>query len=182
MHRRRHTPHARHDRSGAMRGLGHSTGLMLHGPPWGPLHRGVPHATPQGRSIGWPGGSWPLRRAEAASCSLGPVASGVPHATRQGRSIGSPEESWPFHRAKDALSSLGPDALEKGLTTRLTRSMGSMRGPRPFLHRLCSIVLPDARCFGERTLHTPQTILREILAYTGLSRLPRCLQNEKERR
>ena len=142
----------------------------------------TPHASRQARSIGGHERPRPFHRTNAAWSSLGPVASGVPHATRQGRSIGSPEESWPFHRAKDALSSLGPYALEKGLTTRLTRSMGSMRGSRPFLHRLCSIVLPDARCIGERTLHTPQTILRKILAYPGLSRLPRCLQNEKERR
>ena len=108
LHQGYHTPHARVDRSGALRGPGLSTGPRMHCPPPGArCIRGTTRHTP-GTSIGRPGGSWPL------------------------------------HRANDALTSLGPDALEKGLTTRLTRSIGSMRGSRPFLHRLCSIVLPDA--------------------------------------
>jgi len=104
----------------------------------------------------------------------GPLHQGyhTPHA-RDDRSE-APEESWPFHRDKDALSSLMPDASEKGHAARLRRSIGSPERSWPFLHRLCSIVLPGARCIRDRTRHTPQTILREILAYPGLSRLPRC--------
>jgi len=145
------TPQARDDLSGALGLI--STGLRLHGPPpLGPVASGVPHATRQGRSEALRGPG--LSTGPRMHC-LPPGARCIRGTTRHtpGTSIGSPGGPGlstdngtlgTYSAAKDALTSIGPDALEKGLTTRLTRSIGSMRGSRPFLHRLCSIVLPDA--------------------------------------